>query len=163
MIHIRRLLIVLVLPFAAASAATLTGRTVRVPDGDTIVILSEGNIQHKIRLQGIDAPECKQAFGKLSKENLSDSVAGKFVVVEYDKRDRYGRVIGKVLVGGEDVCLEQLRARLAWHYKKYQNEQTESDRLLYSEAENQARETKQGLWQDAIAIPPWEYRAVRRK
>ena len=56
MTYFMRLLIVLllVIPFAASSAATLTGRTVRVTDGDTIVILSEGNVQHKIRLQGGD-------------------------------------------------------------------------------------------------------------
>ena len=66
MASVMRLLIVIVLafPFAASSAATLTGRTVRVTDGDTIVILSDGNVQHKIRLQGIDAPERGQAYGK---------------------------------------------------------------------------------------------------
>jgi endonuclease YncB( thermonuclease family) len=159
-----RLWIVILFVFPlAASAATLTGRTVRVTDGDTIVILSEGNVQHKIRLQGIDAPERGQAFGTKSKEHLTESVAGRFVVVEYDKRDRYGRIVGKVLVSGKDACLEQIRAGLAWHYKKYQAEQTESDRLIYSEGENEAREAKRGLWQDPHAIPPWEYRAARRK
>jgi len=140
--HIMRLLIVLLLalPFAASSAATLAGRTVRVTDGDTIIILSEGNVQHKIRLQGIDAPERRQAYGTKSKEHLSEWVAGRFVVVETDKRDRYGRVIGKVLVGGKDVCLEQIYAGLAWHYKKYQNEQATSDRQRYADAENEARE-----------------------
>ena len=61
-----RLLIVLLLalPFAAGSAATRTGRTVLFRFCDTIVILSEGNVQHKIRLQGIDAPERGQAYGK---------------------------------------------------------------------------------------------------
>ncbi len=144
-------------------AATLTGRTVRVTDGDTIVILSEGNIQHKIRLQGIDAPERGQSYGTKSKEHLSESVAGRFVVVEYDKKDRYGRIIGKVLVGGQDACLSQISAGFAWHYKKYQKEQTESDRLLYSEMENKAHEAKRGLWQDSHAMPPWEYRARKRK
>ena len=144
------------------SASTLTGRTVRVTDGDTIVILSEGNVQHKIRLQGIDAPERGQAYGTKSKEHLSGLVAGRFVVVEYDKRDRYGRIVGKVLVGGEDACLEQISAGYAWHYKKYQNEQTETDRQLYSETEIEARKAKLGLWQDPHAIPPWEYRARER-
>jgi len=107
MIDLMRVLnvLLLVIPFAASSAATLTGRTVRVTDGDTIVILSEGNVQHKIRLQGIDAPERGQAYGTKSKEYLSERVAGRFVVVETDKRERYGRVIGKVMVGGKDVCL----------------------------------------------------------
>jgi len=44
-------------------AATHTGRTVRVTDGDAIVILSEGYIQHQVRLQGLDAPERGQAYG----------------------------------------------------------------------------------------------------
>jgi endonuclease YncB( thermonuclease family) len=155
--------ILILFTHASLGAATLTGRTVRVSDGDTIVILSEGNVQHKIRLQGIDAPERGQAYGKKSKEHLSESVAGRFVVVEYEKKDRYGRVVGKVLVGNKDACLEQIRAGLAWHYKKYQKEQTESDRLLYSEAENEARDAKRGLWHDPNAIAPWEYRAARRK
>ena len=165
MSHIMRLLIVLLLalPFAASSAATLTGRTVRVTDGDTIVILSEGNVQHKIRLQGIDAPERRQAYGTKSKEHLSEWVAGRFVVVETDKRDRYGRVVGKVLVGGKDVCLAQVVAGFAWHYKKYQNEQTASDRQRYADAEQEARDAKRGLWQDPQAMPPWDYRAARRK
>ena len=153
----------LAIQFTCSSAVTLTGRTVRVTDGDTIVILSDGNVQHKIRLQGIDAPERKQAFGTKSKEHLSDSVAGKFVIVEYGKRDRYGRVIGKVLVGGKDVCLEQIIAGFAWHYKKYQNEQTASDRQRYADAENEARDAKRGLWQDPHAIAPWDYRAAKRK
>ncbi|MFC1772607.1 thermonuclease family protein [Pseudomonadota bacterium] len=155
------LLLTIHVPYA--SAATLTGRTVRVTDGDTIVILSEGNVQHKIRLQGIDAPERKQAFGTKSKEHLAESVAGRFVIVEYDKRDRYGRIVGKVLVGGEDACLEQVSAGYAWHYKKYQKEQSETDRILYSEAEKEARDGKRGLWEDPHAIPPWKYRAEKRK
>jgi hypothetical protein len=111
MSRIMRLLIVLllVLPFAASSAATLTGRTVRVTDGDTIVILSEGNVQHKIRLQGIDAPERRQAYGTKSKEHLSEWVAGRFVVVETDKRDRYGRGVQRAF-HGEQFGTEQEHA-----------------------------------------------------
>jgi endonuclease YncB( thermonuclease family) len=154
--------ILLLASCASSSAATLTGRVVRVTDGDTIVILSVGNVQHKIRLQGIGAPERSQAFGNKSREHLSEMVASQLVVVEYDKRDRYGRIVGKVLVGGEDTCLEQIAAGFAWHYKKYQNEQTETDRQRYSEAEIKARAAKLGLWKDPHAVPPWEYRAVRR-
>jgi len=139
---------------AALYAATLTGRTAR--------ILTKGNVQHKIRLQGIDAPERAQAYGTKSKEHLSDLVAGRFVVVEYDKRGGYGRIVAKVLSGGEDTCLEQVSAGYAWHYRKYQNEQTATDRQLYSEAEIKARNAKRGLWQDPHAIPPREYRAAAR-
>ena len=108
------LLAIVLLP---AHAETLTGKVVRVIDGDTIVVLDADKVQHKIRLQGIDAPERHQAFGMKSKAYLSDLVAGKSVVVDYSKYDRYGRVLGKVIVNGKDVNLEQIEAGMAWHYK----------------------------------------------
>jgi endonuclease YncB( thermonuclease family) len=51
-----RILTCLFLSFhlAVTSAAALSGRVIGITDGDTIVILAEGNVQHKIRLQGID-------------------------------------------------------------------------------------------------------------
>jgi endonuclease YncB( thermonuclease family) len=157
------LLFFLLISHCLAQADTLTGRVVRVTDGDTIVVLDSANVQHKIRLTGIDAPERKQAFGTKSKEHLSDSVAGKFVVVDYNKRDYYKRILGKVLLNNEDMNLEQIRAGLAWHYKKYQNEQTPTDRELYSKAEIEAREARRGLWYDPEPVPPWEYRKLKRK
>ena len=157
------LFILLYIAHAILQADTLTGRVVRVTDGDTIVVLDSENTQHKIRLTGIDAPERKQAFGSKSKERLSDLVAGHVVIVEYYKRDRYDRILGKVLFSNEDMNLEQVKAGLAWHYKKYQNEQAPNDRELYSEAEIEAGEAKRGLWHDPEPLPPWEYRKMRRK
>ena len=69
------LLFALLITHSFVQADTLTGRVVRVTDGDTIVVLDSANTQHKIRLTGIDAPERKQAFGTKSKDHLSDSVA----------------------------------------------------------------------------------------
>ena len=143
-------------------ADTLTGRVVRVTDGDTIVVLDSANAQHKIRLTGIDAPERKQAFGTKSKEHLSDSVAGETVVVDYSKRDRYERILGKVLLNDQDMNLEQVRAGLAWHYKKYQKDQEPADRELYSDAEVEAREARRGLWHDPEPVSPWEYRKSKK-
>ena len=97
--------LVLLLTFFSAHAETLTGRVVRVTDGDTIVVLDTEKVQHKIRLQGIDAPERRQAFGTKSKEHLSELVAGKSVKVDYSKYDRYRRVLGKIILNGKDVNL----------------------------------------------------------
>jgi endonuclease YncB( thermonuclease family) len=58
--------------------------------------------------------------------HLSDLVAGRNVEVDYGKYDRYGLILGKVMVNGNDVNLEQVEAGTAWHYKKYQREQTAS-------------------------------------
>ena len=148
---------------SSVQAGTITGTVVRITDGDTLVVLDANKVQYKIRLTGIDAPEKKQAYGKKSKENLSDLVAGKYVVVEYDKLDRYKRVLGKILLSGKDMNLEQVSSGLAWHYKKYQGEQSQADKIEYSEAEVDARDAKRGLWQDPDPIPPWEFRKSKRK
>ncbi len=55
-------LCILVLLSLTASADSLTGKVVKVADGDTITVLDNTNIQHRIRLQGIDAPERGQAY-----------------------------------------------------------------------------------------------------
>ncbi len=139
-------------------AATLTGRVVGIQDGDTITVLDASKTQHKIRLAGIDAPESKQAFGTRSKQNLSDLVHNQQVTVEWEKRDRYGRPVGVVLVNGKDTNLEQVRAGMAWWYRQYANEQTPKDRQLYELAENEAIAAKRGLWADKQPVPPWEWR-----
>jgi endonuclease YncB( thermonuclease family) len=66
------------------------------------------------------------------------------------------------MVNGEDANLEQIEAGMAWHYKKYQREQSPSDRIEYSDAELEARRHKVGLWSDPNAIPPWDYRHAER-
>ncbi|MDO8990109.1 MAG: thermonuclease family protein [Sideroxyarcus sp.] len=141
-----------------ACADTLQGRVVSIADGDTVTVLDGSNTQTKIRLMGIDAPEKKQAFGQRSKQHLSDLVFDKHVTVEYSKKDRYGRTVGKLLVEGLDANLEQVKAGMAWHYKQYQKEQTPSDRSLYSESENRARAARIGLWADPDPTPPWGFR-----
>jgi len=89
---------------------------------------------------------------------LASIVAGKQVTVEYQKRDRYGRIVGKVLLDGIDACLKKIKAGFAWHYKKYQHEQSLEDRQLYADAEIKAREGRLGLWRENNLIPSWEFR-----
>jgi len=139
-------------------AETITGQVVGVLDGDTITILDTANIQYKIRLSGIDAPEKKQAFGATSKKNLSDMVFTKSVNVSWHKKDRYGRLIGKVLINDIDVNLKQIESGMAWFYKQYQSEQSFNDRIYYARAENAAKGKKIGLWGEINPIAPWEYR-----
>ena len=139
-------------------AKTIEGLVVGVADGDTITVLDQQKNTYKIRLQGIDAPEKKQAFGEKSKQSLHDLVHRKQVRIEYDKEDKYGRIVGKVTVDHVDVCLQQLVLGMAWHYKKYQNEQSVSDRALYSDTELKSKSLKLGLWTEDTPMPPWEFR-----
>lgn len=88
----------------------------------------------------------------------------------WEKRDRYGRIIGRVLAAecahagcGHvlDAGLEQIKAGLAWHYKQYQKDQMPGDRLQYAVSERDARARGEGLWKDPDPVPPWEFRHPR--
>jgi len=146
----------------ATLADTLIGKVVGVSDGDTITVLDGQQVQHKVRLMGIDCPEKAQPFGQNAKQSLSDLVFGRSVSVEWQKLDRYERIVGKVLVSGQDANLEQVSKGLAWHYKKYEREQEPLDRATYSQAEIEARMGNRGLWSDPTPIPPWDWRKSKK-
>lgn len=148
---------------AGAAAAVLAGNVVAVTDGDTIKVLDAGKVEHVVRLSSIDAPEKKMPFGQRSKQHLSNLVYGKWVEVEGEKNDRYGRLVGKVLVNGTDANLVQVQAGMAWHYKQYEREQAASDRRAYAEAEIKAATAKKGLWADRHPVAPWDWRKERRR
>ncbi len=149
--------------FAAhAYADILTGRVVKVADGDTVTVLDDSRQQHKIRLMGIDAPEKKMPYGNRSKQALSDMVFDRRVQVEYSKKDRYGRTLGKIIVDGVDANLAQIKAGMAWHYKQYQRDQSLADRAAYAQAEDEAKISKRGLWKDANPVPPWDWRRAEK-
>lgn len=145
-----------------ACADVLEGQVVAVSDGDTIGVLDSERVTHRVRLAGIDAPELGQAFSQRAKQHLAGLVHGRSVDVKWNKRDRYGRIVGKVVVDGMDVCREMVAAGFAWHYKAYESEQSPEDRDAYSDAEIAARQSEIGLWSERYPIPPWEYRNWRR-
>lgn len=160
----RQVIVTVALALACSvNAETITGQVVGVADGDTITVLDADKVQHKIRLAGIDAPDKKQAFGNRSKESLSDLVFDKTVNVETNKRDRYRREIGKVLVNGRDVNLVQVERGMAWVYRQHQREQSPNDRKLYEAAEDAAKAGRWGLWRDTDPVPPWEFRHSKSK
>lgn len=156
------ILLWLLVAASLAQAHDLAGRVVSVHDGDTVNVLDAGKVQHKIRLAGIDAPELHQAFGRVSQRHLSAAVHGKTVVVQWNKHDKYGRIVGTILLDDHDVNLDQVRAGLAWHYKRYEREQPLAERVTYAKAETEAHAARLGLWQDADPVPPWDYRKAKK-
>lgn len=135
----------------------LTGTVVSVHDGDTITLL-QGKTQYKIRLDGIDCPELGQAFGNNARQFTAEKVFQKKVSVYYTSKDRYGRYLGTVIgPEGRNLNRELLKAGLAWHYKRY------NDDVILAGLESKARLDGIGLWADPHAIPPWEYRARGRE
>lgn len=149
--------LLLLLITASLPADEIRGKVVSIADGDTITVLDSEKVQHKIRLEGIDAPERGQAFGTKSREKLSELVGEKEVVVTWEKKDRYGRILGDVYLGDRLINLEMVQEGLVWHYKQY----SKSKEL--AEAEEEARRAKKGLWGDKSPEPPWEFRKKGRE
>lgn len=143
-------------------AGDLDGRVVGVIDGDTVDVLDGKQTLTRVRLAGIDAPEKAMPYGQKAKQHLSALVYQKIVHVVTGKNDRHGRVIGKVMLDGQDINLQMIKVGLAWHYKQYSREQEASDRQLYADAEVEARLHRLGLWDVPAPVPPWEWRAARR-
>lgn len=85
-------------------------------------------------------------------------MAGDSVNVEYRKRDRWGRLIGKVLHNGKDMNLAVLSAGLAWVYRKSDKELSADDKAMYYSAEESAKATGVGLWTDPDPVAPWIWR-----
>ncbi|MFM7320492.1 MAG: thermonuclease family protein [Armatimonadota bacterium] len=138
---------------AGARAEVVSGKVVSVADGDTITVLAPGNRQVKVRLDGIDAPESRQDYGQRAKQAASDLVFGKQVSVDIRTRDRYGRSVGVVRVGGTDVNTALVEGGWAWWYRQYAPGNT-----VLSRAESSARAAKRGLWASSAPVPPWEFR-----
>ena len=134
------------------------GKVIAITDGDTFKLLTQDSIVHRIRVASIDCPEKKQPFSKRAKQFTSDAIFGKNVEVEIQSKDRYGRIIGKVGYNESfDLSEELLKHGYAWHYVKYSKD------MLLQGLEQEARVKKVGLWQDKNAIPPWEWRAHKKK
>jgi endonuclease YncB( thermonuclease family) len=140
---------------AAAQAAkypySIEGRVVGVTDGDTIKVL-RGKTLYKVRLNGIDAPEQKQAYGRKAKDFLASLVFERQVEVIVRDMDRYGRYVGDVMVGGKSANAALVAAGLAWQYTEYSKDPS------LAALQKMAKSKRIGLWIDAAPLPPWEFR-----
>ena len=135
-----------------------SGRCRRVHDGDTVTV-DHGGQALAVRLDGIDCPELKQAYGGEARSAARDLVLGKVVTVRPKELDRYGRVVARVgLPDGRDLSLVMVQTGLAWWYREH----AIRDRALQA-AEEQARAARLGLWAEREPQPPWDYRRAMRE
>lgn len=147
--------LLLLLP-ALADAEIITGKVVKVVDGDTIDVLQDRHTV-RIRLNGIDAPESGQAYGGKAKQYVLELAALKVVKVKVFEKDRYGRRVGDVmLTDGQNLNREIVKAGYAWWFRKYSKDQS------LGRLEEEARLSRRGLWQDRNPVPPWDWRKMMR-
>jgi endonuclease YncB( thermonuclease family) len=134
-------------------AETLTGFTVKVIDGDTLIAATVDGTE-KIRLRHIDAPELTQAFGTRSKSILEKSIVGKSIELQCDdKKDTYNRKLCEIFVDKKSINARQVELGAAWVYTYHAPKNSPMLKL-----QETARNKKLGLWASVNPIAPWEYR-----
>lgn len=139
-----------------SAAAILLCLVVGVADGDTLTARCGdpgAYEQVKVRLSAVDAPERKQAFGQVSRQNLAALCFQQQATITYKSRDRYGRMVADVECQGKDAGQEMVRAGLAWYYVRYGAGYSQLAQL-----EVLARDAGRGLWSDPNPVAPWDWR-----
>ncbi len=140
----------------SAPPGSLTGKVISIADGDTLTVLV-GKESIRIRLEGIDAPESKQAFGNKAKQHLQSLVGTKEATVHPTGKDKYGRTLGEVFVDGVSLNQKMVEDGFAWHYKQYSTD------AKLAKAESAAKSKKLGLWADPNPLAPWEFRKRQKQ
>jgi endonuclease YncB( thermonuclease family) len=152
---------ILVMALCAAAShaafAELNGKVVGVSDGDTLTLRVDG-ASVRVRLDGIDAPELGQPYGKSARRSLVQICSGKAATAVERGKDDEGRILASVRCGEIDANAEQVRRGMAWVRLRY----VPFGSPLY-EAETNARLQKVGLWRGKEPMPPWEWRARQTK
>lgn len=115
------LLIFLISP-CMAFAESIRGVVINVIDGDTVILLEKTPEQmrtHRIRLEGIDAPERGQDGDEGAKKYLEKLIWGETVTVRYTENDRYGRILGEIWHGKMFCQRRGGEEGWAWIYKNF--------------------------------------------
>ena len=143
-------------------------KVTRVYDGDTVKV--EGHdVETKVRLVGIDAPEASrkkrepgQPFSQQATKHLARLVLNKVVDVKGYGIDRYGRILGVISLEGKNINLEVVRAGLAEVYRG--KPPYGFDSSPFQQAEEEARQAMRGMWaQGGKYVSPREWRKLETR
>lgn len=102
-------------------------KVLSVYDGDTITVQMDLGLgitkTEVIRLYGIDAPELRgqtKSQGMITRDSLRSWIMDKDIIVktEQDKRGKYGRLLGTVILNGENLN-DKLVAKGLAVFKEY--------------------------------------------
>ena len=146
----------MLLAMASLTASDLVTGSVRVVDGDTLVMHDR-----RIRLSGIDAPEAQQQCldennkwypcGQAATRALTKRISTNPVsCVLNPTSDRYGRALGTCWFSdNESVQSWLVRSGWAVAYRRYS--------LQYLHEEDYARTHRTGIWSGRFVMP-WDWR-----
>lgn len=140
-------------------ALLISATVVSVGDGDTL----RANIQGKpttIRLACVDAMERRQPGGTAATSTLKSLLPpGSAIAIDPIAKDRYGRTVAKVSVGGVLVNLQMVELGQALIYPKY-FKPCQDQEQQFNQAQQKARSRFLGFWglPSEQQVFPWEFR-----
>ncbi|WP_185854718.1 thermonuclease family protein [Blattabacterium cuenoti] len=141
--------------FSLSIGSSITGKVIKIYDGDTFRIETKKMEEYKIRISDIDCPEKNQSYGIEAKNFLTKKILNKTVLIKNLKRDKYNRIVGLVIYDkNKDLGKDILESGFAWIWKFSKN-------VPYKKIESQARKKKIGLWKKKNPIDPYNWRKKR--
>jgi micrococcal nuclease len=141
---------------SAFVGATIEGIVSSVVDGDTFDMVLDGSKRTtRVRVFGIDAPENGEPFSAMAVRRARVLLLDQRVRVTGRDVDQYGRLVGTVVSGGQDIGTAMLSAGLACHFTRYSNDAS------LATAEAAARRSGAGFWAPGAAKPACTTRQQR--
>jgi endonuclease YncB( thermonuclease family) len=140
---------------ASTGRFTLRGTVTYVVDGDTVDVRLTSGRTERIRLIGIDTPERGQCDAAKATGYARSLAQGRATVLHGDAtqatRDRYGRLLAYVWIGGRDLGYQQLARGLA---RVYVYDRPFQRLAAYRQAERAGRTRVDGIWHACASSAP---------
>ncbi len=128
-------------------------------DGDSIMVTKDEQ-ELEIRLWGIDAPEYDQKGSESARSALSSIIMHSTIELEIVDRDKYNRLVAIARKGPLNINEYMVRSGHAWVHVYY-CKAVECD--AWYALERDARSRKMGIWKYKNQVPPWEWKAHKKK
>ena len=151
--------LVLLINTSAFSKVLNASSSLKIIDGDTIILNSE-----KIRLYGIDTPEIKQtctdnyghvySCGVRAKLELEKIIGSRKVSCVKKTKDRYKRSISICYVDENDINSLMVKSGWALAYRKYSKKYVKDEAI--------AKLNNAGMWSGKF-MAPWKWRRMKNK
>lgn len=135
------ILLILLIIFLPSQENTATIKYVQ--DGDTVAVSYKGSTEY-VRMEGVDAPETDECYGRQATQQLEDLISGTIELQESDEdRGYYGRLIRYIHDDNKDIGAELIKNGHA-KASNYDHPRYDTYKLL----EGIAKVNNRGLWND---------------
>ena len=135
-----------------------TWRVARIIDGDTIIVLDDEDVEHRVRLVGVDAPEIRplQPFGQEAKDFAEKMItaAGGYVRLQFDgdETDRSGRVRAHIYLtmpDGTEVWLNNALVLEGLAVSVLGFRYSDGAKKIFVQSEIEARRNSRNMWSES--------------